>query len=113
LQLFASYLGSDQVGHPGDIPAWVRQVGDEPFSQRIRADRHDDGDRPGGILRRPGRCGRCRNDDIDFEADQFGDERAETVEHAIRVSFLDDNVLAIDPAALAQSLPKRGKQVPP
>ena len=50
---------------------------------------------------------------IDVEADQFGDERAEAVDHAICVSILDNNVLAIDPTALAQSLPKRGEQVLP
>ena len=56
------------------------------------------------------RCGRCRNDDIDLEADQLGDASGELVDLAVCVSSLNNNVLALHPAALPQSLPKRGKQ---
>jgi hypothetical protein len=64
-----------------------------------------------GFLGHPGRCRRCRNEDIDLEADQLGDERGEPVDLAVGVSNLDNNVLALDPAPLVQSLPKRGEQV--
>jgi hypothetical protein len=108
--LFAGYLGSDQEGHPRDVPTWVRQAGDEPLSHGIRAGRHDDGDRLGGIFGRPGRHGSARHDDIDLELDELGDEHGEAVDFALCESQLDNDVLSLDPAVLAQNLPKLDDQ---
>jgi len=59
------------------------------------------------VLGHPRRCGGRRDDDIDFEADQLVDERREPVDAAVRESNFDNDVLAFDPPAFSQSLPKR------
>src|SRR5258706_101386 len=89
----------------------MRQAGDEPLAPSVRTGRPDDGDRLGGLLCRPGRPGSPSHDDINLELDQLGDEHRESVDFAVCESHLDNDVPALDPAVLAQHLPKHGEQV--
>src|SRR5262249_36828825 len=69
-----------------------------------------DGDRLGGV---PG----CRHslrplryDEVHLEPDQLGRQVGQPVDPTLRISIVDDNILALNPPELAQPLPERVEQ---
>src|SRR5215510_3248126 len=72
---------------------------------------HNDGDRLGGVLgcRRCLRPRRC-DDQVHLEPDQLGRQVGQPVDPTLRISIVDDNILALNPSELAQPLPERVEQ---
>src|SRR5215472_5632611 len=108
LQLFCDDFQAGVSGHPCDVPAWAREARDEPGANRIANPNHDDGDRLGGVLGgrhylRPRRC----DDEVHLEPDQLGRQFGQSVDPILRISIVDDNILALNPPELAQPLPER------
>ena len=54
-----------------------------------------------------------RYDDVYLEPDQLGRKVGQPVEPALRETIVDDNILTLNPAQLAQPLPERVEQVRP
>ena len=52
--------------------------------------------------------GSRRNNEIDFEPDEFGRDLGEALVAALRPAILDCEVVTLDPTELAQPLHKRG-----
>src|SRR5262249_41272781 len=92
----------------GHITAGPRQTGDEPAADRVADDRGDDRDRRCRSLRRQGRLGSVREDNIDLEPDELGGDFAIALIATFRPAVLDRDGAALDPAKLAQALHKRG-----
>jgi hypothetical protein len=89
----------------GDIPPRVRQAGDKPVSDWIRGRQHDDRDSVGRVLRRAGHGGSAQgHNEIDLTLDQLGGQRGELRDVALRVAELDDEILALHPAEVAQAV---------
>ncbi|HEY1362064.1 MAG TPA: hypothetical protein VGF60_07445 [Xanthobacteraceae bacterium] len=108
--MFADDFQAGAAGHPCDVPARAREARDEPGANRIANGNHDDGDRLGGV---PG----CRHslrplryDEVHLEPDQFGRQVGQLVDPTLRISIVDDNILALNPPELAQPLPERVEQ---
>src|SRR5262249_39425030 len=54
---------------------------------------------------------RCpRYDEVHFEPDQLGRQVGQPVDPTLRISIVDDNILALNPPELAQPLPERVEQ---
>src|SRR5499427_9619988 len=110
LQLFGDDFQAGAAGHPCDVPARAREARDESGANRIANGNHDDGDRLGGV---PG----CRHslrplryDEVHLEPDQLGRQVGQPVDPTLRISIVDDNILALNPPELAQPLPERVEQ---
>src|SRR5262249_39733103 len=54
-----------------------------------------------------------RYDEVHFEPDQLGRQVGQPVDPTLRISIVDDNILALNPPELAQPLPERVEQVRP
>jgi hypothetical protein len=108
LQLFGEHFQAGGAGVPCDVPARAREARDEPGANRIANENHDDGDRLGGVLgcRRYLRPRRC-DDEVHLEPDQLGRQVGQPVDPILRISIVDDNILALNPPELAQPLPER------
>src|SRR5499426_197747 len=111
LQLFGDDFQAGAAGHPCDVPARAREARDEPGTNRIANGNHDDRDRPGGVLgcRRYLRPRRC-DDEVHLEPDQLGRQVGQPVDPILRISIVDDDILALNPPELAQPLPERVEQ---
>jgi len=66
--------------------------------------RKDDGDRGRGLLGGLGRWRGASDDDVDLEANQLGREGGESFGSSLRISALDDEVLALDVPQFPQPL---------
>jgi hypothetical protein len=58
---------------------------------------------------RPRRC----DDEVHLEPDQLGRQVGQPVDPILRISIVDDNILALNPPELAQPLPERVEQERP
>ena len=54
-----------------------------------------------------------RHDDVHLEPDQLGRQVGQPVDPILRISIVDDNILALNPPELAQPMPERVEQVRP
>jgi energy-coupling factor transporter ATP-binding protein EcfA2 len=110
VQLFGDDFQAGVARHPCDVPARAREARDEPDANRIANGNHDDGDRLGGVLgcRHPLRP--PRYDEVHLEPDQLGRQVGQPVDPILRISIVDDNILALNPPELAQPLPERVEQ---
>src|ERR1700682_5989699 len=91
----------------GHVAAWPIEAGDEAGLYRIFAAVKDDryrGGRRHGETRRHNAAG-CGNN-IDLATNQFGGEHRQLVRIAARPAILDDDVLPLDIARLAQAVAK-------
>ena len=113
LQLFGEHFQAGAAGHPCDVPARAREARDEPGANRIANGNHDDGDRLGGVLGRRHSLRPPRYDEVHLEPDQLGRQVGQPVDPTLRISIVDDNILALNPPELAQPLPERVEQVRP
>src|SRR5207245_1347403 len=98
------------AGHPYDVPARAREARDEPGANRIANANHDDGDRVGGVLGCRHSLRPQRYDDVHLEPDELGRQVGQPVDPILRISIVDDNILAFNPPELAQPLPERVEQ---
>ena len=89
---------------PGDIASWPRKTCRKPARDRItQEDGKDDWDAAGRPLggtnrRRPG-----HHHDVDVELNELGDQNGEPVRVPFRPAIVDDDILALDPAEIAQA----------
>jgi hypothetical protein len=84
-----------------------REAGDEPRRDGIGGDApHDDRYRAGRVPGSKARRGAGGHDELDLHGDELGRERGQPVVAVLREAVLDDEVLALDVAALAQTLAK-------
>src|SRR5262249_61359567 len=86
----------------GPITAGPRQTGDEPAADWVADDRGDDRDRRCRSLRRQGRLGSVREDNIDLEPDELGGGFAISLIAPFRPTVLYRDGTALDPATLHQ-----------
>src|SRR5262249_9594046 len=98
----------------GGVPAGGREAREEPGAKRIGKENHEGGVRLGGVLGchrylRPRRC----DDQVHLEPDQLGRQAGQPVDPTLRISIVDDNILALKPPELAQPLPERVEQERP
>ena len=89
-----------------DVPPRPRQAGDEPLPHRIRGARHHDRDRARGVLGSAGRGGASCHNHVHLEPDQLGRQVGEPLVLPLRIAVLNDEVLALDIAEVAQTLPE-------
>ena len=109
-QLFGDDFQAGVAGHPCDVPARAHEARDEPGANRIANGNHDDGDRLGGVLGCRHSLRPPRYDEVHLEPDQLGREAGQPVDPILRISIVDDNILALNPPELAQPLPERVEQ---
>src|SRR6266542_3338158 len=64
------------------------------------------GDRARDLLGKHCAAGRRSNEDIDFQANEFGGQRGESLDLSCRVSLLDDDVVALHVSQLPKPLTK-------
>src|SRR2546425_4949717 len=89
---------------PRDVAPWARQAGDDAAPNRIGNKPDDDGDCRGGVLGSEGR-GRGRGEDeVHLAAHELSRELGELIALPFGVADLNRDVLALDPAELAESL---------
>ena len=101
------------------VPARARQAGHEALAHRI-GDDHDNGRGAGRPFGRPGRLRVGDQDHVHGDPKHFRDQFREALWSPARESLLDDDVLTLDPAKLAQALdecppyrgPGRGRRSP-
>jgi len=87
-----------------DVAPRARQAGDAAAPNRIANKPDDDGDCRGGVLGSEGR-GRGRGEDeVHLAAHELSRELGELIALPFGVSDLNRDVLALDPAELAESL---------
>src|SRR5262249_28772389 len=79
---------------------------DEPGANRIANGSHDDGDRLGGVLGCRHSLRPLRYDEVHLEPDQLGRQVGQPVDPTLRISIVDDNILALNPPELARPLPE-------
>ena len=100
LELLGFQIGR-LCGKPGDVPAWARQARDEPAAHRIRIGRHHDRNRRRRVPR--GRDGQAaRDDDVHGGANQLCNEGGQTIEVALRVAIVDQDIRSGRPAQVAE-----------
>src|SRR5712691_6236143 len=97
--------GRDRLSHPERGAGDVRtpEAGRKSFPDRIGT-HADDGYRRRGLAGGFERCRAAGKDHGDLEADQLGYEIRELADASLRHSVLDDDVLSLDVAELAQPL---------
>ena len=81
-----------------------------PVPTRIANGNHDDGDRLAGVLGCRHSLRPERYDEVHLEPDQLGRQVGQPVDPILRISIVDDNILALNPPELAQPLPERVEQ---
>jgi hypothetical protein len=111
LQVLADNLRAGDEGQSCDIRPRPREAGDEATLDGIEDCHRDDGDRPGRILGRQGRCRGYRNDDVNLQAHQFVHEVGKPLVLPFRISVLDRDVLAFDVTEFAQALAERVRHI--
>jgi hypothetical protein len=110
LQVFAENFWADAVGKPGNVPARLRDAGNKSVVYGIVERYSDNGDRFSGVL--GCQCGRCcrRCDEVHLEPDQLVRKARQSVHLTFSKPVLDDDILALDPSEITQSLLERLKE---
>jgi hypothetical protein len=106
-QLFGDGFQAGVSGHPRDVPARAREARDEAGANGITNGNHDDGDRLGRVLGCRHALRPERYDDVHLEPDQLGRQTGQPVDPILRISIVDDDIVALNPPELAQRLPER------
>jgi hypothetical protein len=108
--LFGDGFQAGVAGHSCDVPARAREARDEPGANRIANGNHDDGDRLGGVLGCRHSLRPKRYDEVHLEPDQLGRQVGQPADPTLRISIVDNNIVALNPPELAQTLPERVEQ---
>ena len=96
--------------HPGDVPARPLETGDQSQLDRIADGGQDDRDRAGGLLRGLGGRGGRDDDQVDPQADELGRQVRVSRIAALRPSVLEVDVLAVDPAEVAEAFDEESRR---
>src|SRR5262245_17877902 len=90
----------------GDVSSRACEAGNDPGRNGVADDRHHDRYRRGGLLRgkRPWCC--MGHDQVDFGPNEFERQFGQSPIVSIRPSIVDEDVRALDVAAVTQTLPK-------
>jgi hypothetical protein len=94
-----------QDRHAGEVLSRVRKTCHEPLGDGIARDEQD-WDRRRRSLGRPRGCLSVRDEGVHFEPDEFGGKWSVPLGNAVRVALLDDEIAALDPPELLESLPE-------
>src|SRR6476619_340192 len=102
-QTFVTEL-NEQIGHSGDIPAWLGEAFDEACRHRIRAlARHNNWNGLSRIDRRlDDRSSSSRNDDIDVQSNELRGKQRKSIKLLLRIAKIIDDVFAFSVAKLTQ-----------
>jgi hypothetical protein len=103
LKPFRDQFGG-QGAQAGDISARACEPGDDAGPDRFAARGHDHGNRFGGILGRHHRRRPAGHDQIDVQMKQFGYELRVTLGASVGRTVVQDEILPLDVAKLAQTL---------
>ena len=105
LQTLGNQLRAEE-GQPCDVSTLARKARHEPVSDRIAHSLRDNGDHGGRLLGGAGRGRIRRDDEVDLETGQLGRQTRQSLDLPFRRSVLNDDVLTLQIAAFAQSLPE-------
>ena len=86
---------------PGGVAAGPREVGNKPIGNWVAHESHDNGNRPGRLLRRLHPRPRCRDDDVNIELHQLSGQVGELFELPVCPAPFDGDVLTLDVPQLA------------
>ena len=89
-----------------NIPARSRQAGDEAIPNRIDIARHHNGNRNSSCLGGASGSRTARDDSIYLEPHELSRKLRKSIEFAISISILEDNITPLYIPELAQALPK-------
>ena len=92
--------------HSGNVAARLSEAGHEPISDRVAHDRHHDGDSGRRLLCSAGRGGIAGDDEVEIETNELLRQLCKSLDVSICIPVLDDDVLPLHIAPLAQSLQK-------
>lgn len=106
LELLARKLGAD-AGDTSDVASGPPQAHHESATYWVSSWRHDDRNRTRRVFRRLHRGRLEGDDDVDFEANQFGGESSGSIAKALRGAPLDEDVLSLDVSMLAKAVTDR------
>ena len=99
------------AGEPRDIPARPSETGDEAVPNRIGEVRRDDGDGSGCLLEGADRRVAICEDHVNPESNQLVYELREPIVSPLGIPALEEEVLSLDIADVAQSLPECHKEL--
>ena len=105
LQLFAAHLGG-QSRQSSNVSTRSRQARDKPAADRVGILPHDDRYRRSCFLEGTGYCRPSRDDEVHLKTHELGGNLAATLGFSFCRAPLDDDVLALDIAELAETLAK-------
>src|SRR5439155_16704227 len=100
-----------EIREPGHVASGARQTAHQLRPDWIARADHDDGNRWRRSLKLHDRPIAEGRDDVNLETDQLGRQLRKSLETRFRRPGLDDEVLPLDVAEVAEALPKR-LQVP-
>jgi hypothetical protein len=89
---------------PVTFPPGRAKARDDSEADWIRNAYKYDRDHRGRVLRRAGGLRRSGDDDVRLACDEVGNERGEPIELSFSCSYVDDEVLPLDPSQLGESL---------
>src|SRR5712691_6050386 len=101
LQNLATKLRAGDDSQPRDVAARTRETFDESNSNWVLGDRHDYGNRGGGLQHSHGYSVDAHHEEIDVEGNEFSSENGKLLHSALSESAFDRNVLPFDIAMLA------------
>jgi hypothetical protein len=96
----------EKIGRSSEVRFGPRETGNDARRKGVTNDRHDDGNRRGRLLGRMGAGRPMDDEDIDIATNKPRQQRGETFVFSLRPFELNDNVLALDIAEVAQARPE-------
>jgi hypothetical protein len=107
LYSFGAQLGSEKAC-AGDVSSRPGKAGNKARRYGIADRDHDDRNTPGGFLGYTGNLGSRRQDDVHIGGDEIGNESVQAVQLPVRITKLQRNVFAINPAPFPEGSQERG-----
>jgi len=101
LQPFPLHL-NERVCQSCDVPAWAGEAGDQSASNGVDDPCHHDGNRAGGLLRRPDLYGTIGNHEVRLETHELSRERQGSLILIFRPPALEEEILPLGIPALSQ-----------
>ena len=98
---------ADSLDRPGDVAAWPRQTCYQTGANRIARLTENNWNGRCRLLCRDDCCGSRRDDDIDLQPDELGDDFGQTLAASFPPTVFDHNRSTFDPAVRTHALHKR------
>lgn len=96
----------DTERRPRDVAARPREAGDKPLPNRVGDINHDRGDRAGRLFGCTGSMRARGDEEVRLATHDLRRQGGESLDLPRRPPVLNDEILALDPAVLAQPMPK-------